>query len=146
MFDKGGHVPDASVVYDGGRYQMIYDWGESDFNREGGIAYAWADRPEGPWHRASEPITRRTTTRAMGGKFSDSGAAHAGLVDPGDDRRAAERVGDVRDFGGKPGRAVFGPGDCQAVGRAVLPPSANGSFPGICIRRERLCASDFRGG
>ncbi|HZZ44763.1 MAG TPA: hypothetical protein VFE58_17635 [Tepidisphaeraceae bacterium] len=75
MFDRGGHVPDVSVVYDQGRYHMIYDWGEPDFNREGGIAYAWAERPEGPWHRAAEPITRRTTTAVMGGRYSRTYAA-----------------------------------------------------------------------
>ena len=57
-FDRGGHTPDVSVVYADGRYHMVYDWGEPDFNAEGGLAYAWAERPEGPWHRAAEPITR----------------------------------------------------------------------------------------
>jgi hypothetical protein len=59
-FDRGGHTPDVSVVYDGGRYHMVYDWGELDFNVEGGLAYAWAERPEGPWQRAPEPITRNS--------------------------------------------------------------------------------------
>ena len=61
LFDKGGHTPDVSVVFDQGRYHMIYDWGEADFNAEGGLAYAWAEKPEGPWHRAAEPITRNST-------------------------------------------------------------------------------------
>lgn len=68
-FDKGGHTPDASVVYDAGRYHMLYDWGELNFNEEGGLAYAWAERPEGPWHRAPEPITRNTKLSKMLGRY-----------------------------------------------------------------------------
>jgi hypothetical protein len=78
-FDKGGHTPDVSVVYEAigarARYHMIYDWGEPDFNREGGIAYAWADRPEGPWHRNPEPITRNTTLPLMKGRYRRTYAA-----------------------------------------------------------------------
>jgi len=55
LFDKGGHTPDATVVFDAGRYHMVYDWGTANFGEEGGLAYAWADHPEGPWHRAPEP-------------------------------------------------------------------------------------------
>jgi len=69
LFDKGGHTPDASVVYDAGRYHMLYDWGELNFNEEGGLAYAWAERPEGPWHRAPEPITRNTKLSKMLGRY-----------------------------------------------------------------------------
>jgi hypothetical protein len=61
LFDKGGHTPDVSVVYDAGRYHMVYDWGDLNFNAEGGLAYAWADKPEGPWHRATDPITRNSS-------------------------------------------------------------------------------------
>lgn len=68
-FDKGGHTPDASVVYDGGRYHMVYDWGTANFNEEGGLAYAWAERPEGPWHRALAPITRNSTLPKMLGRY-----------------------------------------------------------------------------
>ncbi len=69
LFDKGGHTPDVSVVYDGGRYHMVYDWGEVNFNAEGGLAYAWAERPEGPWHRAPQPITRNTSLPALLGRY-----------------------------------------------------------------------------
>ena len=75
MFDRNGHTPDASVVYDRGRYHMVYDWGEPDFGGEGGLAYAWADRPEGPWHRAAEPITRNTTLSKLLGKYQRTYAA-----------------------------------------------------------------------
>lgn len=74
-FDKGGHTPDVSVVYDAGRYHMIYDWGEKDFNQEGGIAYAWAERPEGPWHRAPEPVVRNTTQAKLLGAYQRTYAA-----------------------------------------------------------------------
>ena len=69
MFDKGGHTPDVSVVFADGRYHMVYDWGEPDFNAEGGLAYAWAEKPEGPWHRAAEPITRNTTLSPLLGRY-----------------------------------------------------------------------------
>ncbi len=75
MFDRNGHTPDATVVYDRGRYHMVYDWGEPDFNGEGGLAYAWADRPEGPWHRASEPITINSKLPAILGKYTRTYAA-----------------------------------------------------------------------
>ena len=75
LFDKNGHTPDVSVVHDGGRYHMIYDWGEPDFNAEGGLAYAWADKPEGPWHRAPQPITRNTTLPKLLGRYQRTYAA-----------------------------------------------------------------------
>lgn len=75
MFDKDGHTPDASVVFDGGRYHMVYDWGEPSFGAEGGLAYAWADRPEGPWHRAPEPITRNSRLPLMLDKYRRTYAA-----------------------------------------------------------------------
>jgi len=75
MFDKGGHTPDVTVVYADGRYHMVYDWGEPDFNAEGGLAYAWAQRPEGPWHRASEPITRNSTLPRLSGRYQRTYAA-----------------------------------------------------------------------
>ena len=75
MFDRGGHTPDASVVYADGRYHMVYDWGAPDFNAEGGLAYAWAERPEGPWQRASEPITRNSTLPKLSGRYQRTYAA-----------------------------------------------------------------------
>ncbi len=75
LFDKNGHTPDVSVVYDSGRYHMVYDWGELDFNSEGGLAYAWAEKPEGPWHRAPQPITRNTTLPKLLGRYQRTYAA-----------------------------------------------------------------------
>lgn len=82
LFDKGGHTPDVSVVYEkgsgkgkSGRYHMIYDWGEPDFNKEGGIAYAWADKPEGPWTRAKTPVTRNTELPLIENRYRRTYAA-----------------------------------------------------------------------
>ena len=75
IFDRGGHTPDVSVVHAGHRYHMVYDWGEANFNAEGGLAYAWADRPEGPWHRAPEPITRNTTLPKLLDRYQRTYAA-----------------------------------------------------------------------
>jgi hypothetical protein len=75
LFDKGGHTPDVSIVYAAGRYHMVYDWGELNFNAEGGLAYAWAEKPEGPWHRAPQPITRNTTLPKLLGRYQRTYAA-----------------------------------------------------------------------
>jgi hypothetical protein len=69
MFDRGGHTPDVSVVYAEGRYHMVYDWVEPNFSGLGGLGYAWAERPEGPWHRASDPITRNSTLPMLSGRY-----------------------------------------------------------------------------
>ncbi len=57
--DLGG-APDVSVVYDGGKYHMIFDWLSQDFawNRIGpsGIGHAVADKPEGPFIIDPEPV------------------------------------------------------------------------------------------
>jgi len=59
MFDgdgeRAGAALDVSVVYAEGLYHMLYGWARPD-NLDGGIAYAWAERPEGPFVRAPEPI------------------------------------------------------------------------------------------
>ena len=69
MFDLGGHTPDVSVVYADGRYHIVYDWVEPEFKGLGGLGYAWAERPEGPWHRAAQPITRNSTTHSLTGRY-----------------------------------------------------------------------------
>ena len=69
--------PDVSVVYDGGRYHMLYDWGEHNPHKkcDGGLAYAWADKPEGPFQRASQPITRNFTLPTLLGRYQRTYAA-----------------------------------------------------------------------
>jgi hypothetical protein len=75
MFDQGGHTPDVSVVYAGGRYHMVYDWVEPDWSQLGGLAYAWAEKPEGPFHRAAQPITRNKELTPLLGKYRRTYAA-----------------------------------------------------------------------
>jgi hypothetical protein len=80
MFDQGGHTPDVSVVYEGGRYHMVYDWAEptwppQDWAQLGGLAYAWAEKPEGPFHRAPQPITRNRELTPLLGKYRRTYAA-----------------------------------------------------------------------
>jgi hypothetical protein len=69
MFDHGGSTPDVSVVFADGRYHMLYDWGEVKDWMRGGLAYAWAERPEGPFHRAAAPITENWTLSPLLGKY-----------------------------------------------------------------------------
>lgn len=52
---KPGGTPDVSVCCADGAYHLIYDWAKPD-NSDGGLAYARAGRPEGPYVRAPEPI------------------------------------------------------------------------------------------
>src|ERR1017187_2932246 len=55
---------DVSVVYDGGRYHMVYDWATTNLTSgtefrpkdypkgaDVGIAYAWSEHPDGPFER-----------------------------------------------------------------------------------------------
>jgi hypothetical protein len=61
-------APDVSVVFDVDRYHMAYDWCTDNTTwanafhptngADNGCAYAWAERPEGPFHRQSRPILR----------------------------------------------------------------------------------------
>lgn len=78
---RPGHKPDVCVVYEagadgrgGGKYHILYDWGKPDARGvetdEGGLAYAVADRPEGPFVRDPEPIQRRSTTKTILGRYN----------------------------------------------------------------------------
>ena len=63
-------APDVKVVYSGGKYHMSYDWctdnttwsnaSNPSGGADSGCGYAWADSPEGPFHRAPKPILRTT--------------------------------------------------------------------------------------
>lgn len=74
------NTPDVSVVYADGRYHLAYDWGQdtatwaSAFDPKGnddsGVGYAWAERPEGPFHRHPVPIFRNSRHRSpVSGKY-----------------------------------------------------------------------------
>ncbi len=72
-------APDVAVVYADGRYHMSYDWStrnttwanaaspSSDSNS--GAAYAWAERPEGPYHRTVHPIVTTREQPLLKGKY-----------------------------------------------------------------------------
>lgn len=61
-------APDVTVVYADGRYHLAYDWatdnttwanaGAPAGGADSGCAYAWCERPEGPFHRCPRPILR----------------------------------------------------------------------------------------
>jgi hypothetical protein len=69
-----GHLPDVSVVYFDHRYHMVYDWERIDHS-DGGIAYAWANKPEGPFHRDPQPILREDDHANLAGRYSRPYAA-----------------------------------------------------------------------
>ncbi len=69
QFDHGGSITDVSVVFDQGRYHMVYDWQEPGETNLGGLGYAWSEQPEGPFHRAREPITRNQKLPVMLGRY-----------------------------------------------------------------------------
>jgi hypothetical protein len=63
-----GGVVDVSMVHDAGRYHLVYGWCDPD-NRRGGLAYAWAERPEGPFHRAPRPLHEDTCQETLRGRY-----------------------------------------------------------------------------
>ncbi len=65
---KPGGMPDVSVCFSDGAYHMIYDWANPD-NSDGGLAYARADRPEGPFVRTAEPIHAESRQPLLLGKY-----------------------------------------------------------------------------
>jgi hypothetical protein len=75
LFDHGGSTPDVSIVYADGRYHMVYDWVEPDWSLLGGLGYAWAEKPEGPFHRAPQPITLNRELPLLLGRYQRTYAA-----------------------------------------------------------------------
>lgn len=79
------YAPDVSVVFDNGRYHLVYDyataataWSSMHEPAEGadnGIGYAWAERPEGPFHRTPQPVYRTSAHGVMRGKYRRAYAA-----------------------------------------------------------------------
>ncbi len=57
-------APDVMVVFDKGKYHMIFDWvsGNSSWSKMGqtGIGYAVADHPEGPYTVSAKPLKINT--------------------------------------------------------------------------------------
>lgn len=73
-------APDVCVVYHDGRYHMCYDWCTSNTTwanasapsggADSGMAYAWAEKPEGPFHRSPRPILRTSEWQKLAGPGS----------------------------------------------------------------------------
>lgn len=80
-----GYAPDVSVVFDGGRYHMIYDWASEDSTWEtmaipkggtdNGIGYAWSEKPEGPYIRSPIPVYSNASQTLRLGKYRRGYAA-----------------------------------------------------------------------
>lgn len=70
-------APDIGVVFAGDRYHIAYDWANDNWvwsdalqprpDADSGCAYAWSERPEGPFHRAERPMLR---TSELGRRFA----------------------------------------------------------------------------
>lgn len=65
---RSGGTVDVSIVYEAGKYHMLYGWA-NPANERGGIAYAWADRPEGPFHRVPYPIHEDIHQKPLLGRY-----------------------------------------------------------------------------
>ncbi len=76
------HAPDVTVVYDGGRYHMAFDFATEEFNWEtahsatkesdSGVGYAWAESPAGPWRPGGRPmiLNSRLSQHQLSGKYN----------------------------------------------------------------------------
>ena len=73
------NAPDVAVVYADGRYHMSYDWSTRTTtwanaatpgpDSNSGAGYAWAERPEGPYHRTARPIATTRDQPLLEGKY-----------------------------------------------------------------------------
>lgn len=59
---------DVSVVYEDGVYHMVYGWGSLK-EEQGGIAYASAQRPEGPFLKAAHPLRNEIDDKLLHGLY-----------------------------------------------------------------------------
>ncbi|MCP4643931.1 MAG: hypothetical protein GY851_26040 [bacterium] len=83
VFDGEVHpasrAPDCMVIHADGRYHMCFDWATANSTWENaasppaeannGVGYAWAERPEGPWHIAPEPVVTTRDQALLEGKY-----------------------------------------------------------------------------
>lgn len=73
------HAPDVSVLFADGRYHLCFDWATDNTTWENaaapppdansGAAYAWSDRPEGPFHAVPRPIASTRDMQPLRGKY-----------------------------------------------------------------------------
>ncbi len=72
-------APDCMVSYADGRYHMCFDWGTAGLTWQNaanpppdvnsGVGYAWAERPEGPFHITAKPIATTREQPLLEGKY-----------------------------------------------------------------------------
>jgi len=72
-------APDVCVIHADGRYHMAFDWATANTTWEraadpppdanSGAGYAWADKPEGPFHRTPRPIAATRQQKLLDGKY-----------------------------------------------------------------------------
>lgn len=72
--DRKGGATDASVVFHEGRYHMLFGWADPA-NRRGGLGYAWAERPEGPYTPALKPLDDDAGRQPLLGRYVRSYAS-----------------------------------------------------------------------
>jgi len=65
---RAGGTPDISVIYAEGKYHAIHDWADPT-NHRGGLGYAWAESPEGPFHRSVKPVHEDSGQRPIMGRY-----------------------------------------------------------------------------
>ena len=73
------YAPDVTVTYSDDRYHMSYDWATKSStwdnaanpsaDSNSGSAYAWANRPQGPYHRIAHPIATTREQPLLEGKY-----------------------------------------------------------------------------
>ncbi|MBI2422372.1 MAG: hypothetical protein HYV27_06045 [Candidatus Hydrogenedentes bacterium] len=73
------YAPDVSVLYDGGKYHLAYDWATRNTawsnaaapgpEANNGSGYARAERPEGPYHRTARPVADTRSQPLLLGKY-----------------------------------------------------------------------------
>ncbi len=65
---KQGGAADICVVYDNGAYHAVYGWATHD-NKDGGLAYAKSDSPEGPFNIWPVPVHRESEQQVLFGRY-----------------------------------------------------------------------------
>ena len=127
---------------------MVYDWANPTYS-DGGIAYAWADKPESPFHRAPQSILHVNPKTALLGRYDRAYGATLfrrkndwlilaemcrGSLRDVRDLRAASRRSRTRD------RVLVR----NPESNYFYPPLLE-FYPAFAPRRIRLCAGLFRG-
>ncbi len=72
-------APDVTVAFADGRYHMAFDWATANLtwavaadpppDANGGVGYAWSDRPGGPFYPAAKPVATTRDQKLLLGKY-----------------------------------------------------------------------------